>query len=226
EPPAALTLQVAQVLRALLVYLPVHAGRALVVNLHAIHPAIAPARQRILREDERHGDAAPAVFGPALDDGQVEQREFAFLQDALFARAVLDRLRKHLADVGQTRHHLELIDQALRRFDVGQLDDAPGNLTVIFHTKRQVHALAAAERVDEYGDVRAARVFKQQRRAAALRDAVGNFADLKLRVDFGANALQQAALFERRDKFPQVLIGHNQSVLDWIQNRERSTHNQ
>src|SRR5947207_14483127 len=100
---------------AVLMNLPVHAGGLLVVDLHAVHPAIALAGCRVLREHDRHSDVTPAVCRPALDDRKVIQRELAVLEYSLLAVAVFDDLRKHMSKVGKPRNHFDLLYEALRR---------------------------------------------------------------------------------------------------------------
>ena len=75
--PLAQPLGDAVVLRAALVPLPVHAGRAAVEHLHAVGADVAHAGFRILREHERQRDEAAAVFGPALQDRQLVERRVA-----------------------------------------------------------------------------------------------------------------------------------------------------
>ena len=53
-------------LRALLVRLPVHARRALIVDLHAIAAAVALARIRIAREDHGQRDEAAAILAASI----------------------------------------------------------------------------------------------------------------------------------------------------------------
>ena len=53
--------------------LPVHAGGALVVDLHAIHADVALAGSGIAGDDAGQSDEASGIFGPALQDGKVER---------------------------------------------------------------------------------------------------------------------------------------------------------
>ena len=66
--PLAQPLGDAMVLRAALVPLPVHAGRAAVEHLHPVRADVAHAGFRILRDDERQRDVAAAVLGPASSE--------------------------------------------------------------------------------------------------------------------------------------------------------------
>ena len=45
-----------------------HAGGLPVEDLHAVHAAIAFAGGRVIREDQREGDEAPAIVGPAVQN--------------------------------------------------------------------------------------------------------------------------------------------------------------
>ena len=59
--------------RADLVHLPVHARRALVEHLNAVHADVALARIRVIGEHKGQGDVAPAVLRPAVQNGQLVQ---------------------------------------------------------------------------------------------------------------------------------------------------------
>ena len=83
--------------RADFVHLPMHPGRSLVVNLHAIHPEIARAGFRIARVHVRQSDETPAILRPAFQDRQIAERkvrssvglEFIEAMHHFLARAVL-----------------------------------------------------------------------------------------------------------------------------------------
>ena len=70
---AALRLHVAEVLRAVLVDVPVHARRLAVILLQAVHADIALTRLRVLREDERQRDER-AGLGSHRDSGSPSRR--------------------------------------------------------------------------------------------------------------------------------------------------------
>ncbi len=57
------------VVGCVLVQVPMHAGRAGVVDLQAVHARVAHARARIPGEDHRKGDEPSAVQRPALQHG-------------------------------------------------------------------------------------------------------------------------------------------------------------
>src|ERR1019366_5867451 len=56
-----------------LLQLPMHAGGALVIDLHPVHADVALARVRVPGHYPRQGDKAPAVQRPALLNGRVQQ---------------------------------------------------------------------------------------------------------------------------------------------------------
>ena len=68
---AARRLRVAEIVRAVLVDVPMHSRHLLVVFLQAVHADVALASRRILREDERQRDERPAILRPAREDWQL-----------------------------------------------------------------------------------------------------------------------------------------------------------
>ncbi len=63
--------QFAEVFGGDLLPLPVHAGGARVVDLHAVHAHVALAGAGIARDDAGQGDEAAAVLRPALQGGKL-----------------------------------------------------------------------------------------------------------------------------------------------------------
>jgi hypothetical protein len=94
-------------LGAALVTLPVHAGRAAVVNLHAVGADVPHAGLRIFREDQRERDERAAVVGPAFQNRQRIERAVAI--DDLVTRRVLHRLRHQVAQAADHRQHLQRV---------------------------------------------------------------------------------------------------------------------
>ena len=78
-PFAILRPRAAKMFGAVLLRLPMHAGGALVENLHAIAANIALACFRILGDHHRPRDVAAAILGPALQDRKIgrENRSFS-----------------------------------------------------------------------------------------------------------------------------------------------------
>ena len=86
----------AAVARADFLQLPVHAGGAVVVDLHAIHADVALAGVGVFGDDAGQGDEAAAVERPAFEDGQIRAEcrelrssaeEFCRQSQALSAKA-------------------------------------------------------------------------------------------------------------------------------------------
>src|SRR5262249_6164836 len=150
---------------AVFVYLPVHPGGGLIVDLHSIHPAVSFAGLRILCEHHRHRYEAPTVLGPAFDYRKIEQRELSFAENFLFARPVFYDLWKHFSEVGEPRNHFYFFDEALRRLDVGEFQNSFSDLAVIVDPESSQHSAATPERVDQNGNRVAFYVFEEQRGA-------------------------------------------------------------
>src|SRR5262249_41664211 len=110
-----------------LLALPMHAGGALVINLHAIHADISLPCSWITRDYTRQGNKASTILRPAFQDGKIEEREVVFL-DYLFASTCRYRLGKEFPHIGQHRKHLQFPQEALRRLHVQQLPDAFSDL--------------------------------------------------------------------------------------------------
>ena len=131
--------QIAHMFRGNFLALPMHARSLLVVYLDAVHADIALARLRIARDHARQRNEAPSVVRPALQNREVQQREFVFANDFL-ARSAGNSLRKELAHLGQHGQHLHLIQKSLRRLHVHEVANAVGNLVERINFQRQLHA--------------------------------------------------------------------------------------
>ena len=205
-------LRAAIMLGALLVGLPVHAGRALVEHLHAVHAAVALAGVGIAREDHGQRDKAAAVFGPTLEHGEIEQRKTAGA-DHFLAGAFGDRLGEECAHLDQLGQHFELAHHPLRHAHFEELDDARGHLLHRGHFQRDLHFAHGGERIDQHRRGVAFGLFEQQRGAAPLDGAVGEFGDLQDGIDLKRDALQLAILFQSADEVAQISIGHTMSMV-------------
>ena len=194
-------------LRALLVRLPVHAGGALVEDLHAVHAAVALAGIGIAREHHRQRDEAAAILRPALQHRIIEQRK-SVAPDHFLARALRNDLRKERAHLGQLRQHLQLADQPFRHAHFEILGDAARDLVHRIHFERDLHPAHAGEAVDQHRNVVALRLFEQQRRSACFHRAVGELGDLEHRIHFERDALQLSFLFQRANELAQIAVGH------------------
>src|SRR5208337_5107791 len=128
--------------------LPVHPRGALIVDLHAIHADVALPGFRIARDHTGQGDKASSIFGPALQDREIQQREIIAL-DHLFARTSSDSLGKELAHLGQHRKHLYFVEKALRRLYVHEGADALRHFVKRVDFEGQSHATGGTELVDK-----------------------------------------------------------------------------
>ena len=97
--------------------LPVHARSLLVIDLHAVHADIALAAFPIAGDHAWQGDKSPGVLRPALQNREVEQREF-IPANHFFARPRRHRFRKELAHLRQPGQHLHLVEKTLGRLEV------------------------------------------------------------------------------------------------------------
>ena len=136
--------------------LPVHAGGALVINLHAVHADVALAGLGVAGDHARQGDEAARILGPALQDGKIEQREIVALDDFL-AGAGGDGLGKELPHFRQHGEHFYFVEKTLRRLHIHESADAVGDLVEGIDLKRQIHAAGGAELVDQ--DLRSGMAF-------------------------------------------------------------------
>ena len=206
---AALRLHRAEVLRSVLVDMPVHPCRAAVVLLQAIHTDVALARLGILRKDERQRHKGAAVIRPALQNGDLVEIWVLRLDDFLtwcifHVLWEIDRLARHRDE----RHEVHLVLQG----DVRNLEDLRQlicHVVELLHAEGECHALVAAERIHEDGHLRALYILKEQGnvlRALALRDAIRDLRDLELRVNLRRDAAEQSTLLKCRDVFAQILI--------------------
>ena len=186
--------------------LPVHAGRPLVINLHAIHAHVALAGLGIAGHYTWEGDETSPIVRPALQYGEIEQRKVIALDDFL-AGAGLNRLGKELSHFRQHGKHFYFVEKALRRFDVHEVANAIGDFVECVHFKREVHAQGRTELVDQYLRSRVTlNVLEKQRRAAgialliaAFGNAIRDFRDFEDGVNFGADLFQFTSTVEGCD---------------------------
>ncbi len=182
--------------RALLVGLPVHAGGALVEDLQPIAAAVALAGVRIARKHHGQRDEAPAVLAASTCRIGKSSSEKLSRRDHLLARPARNDLRKERAHLGQLRQHLQLADEALRACASRA---TPTMRPATSSTESTSSAISIrrmlAKALISTGTVDALGLFEQQRRAARLHAAVGEFGDLEVRIDFERDALQFPVLF-------------------------------
>ena len=204
--------QAAIMLGALFVGLPVHAGGALVVNLHAVQPQLRLPVSGLRENTIGSVMKRPPSCGQHFRIGKFVQRKIV-AADHFLARPVGHDLRKERAHLGQLRQHLQFADEPFGHAHFQKLGDARGDFIDRGHFERDLHPPHAGERVDQHRNARALGLFEQQRGAAVLHAAVGELGDLELGIDFERDALQLVVLFERAHEVAQIGVGHNMSLL-------------
>ena len=197
-----------QVFRAGLVHMPVHAGRGVVEDLHAVHPDIAHASHRARRIDERQGDEAPAVLRPALENGQLAQLR-GILHDILAGRVTFVLTGDPRGRLVELRQEPELITETGpgTQHAAHQFVDLRPDVIEVGHAQRIADARLGAHQIGQHGESRAG-ILEQQRLAAAgfLRFDVGCAGDLQHRVDEFPDAPQLALFFQEPDIIFQTVV--------------------
>ena len=106
----------------------------------------------------------------------------------------------------------QLVADALRRLHLEHRGDLLAELVEPLDAEGQAHAPLRAELVDQQRQRRAAHVAEQQRRPAGLDDAVGDLADLEVRVDLGRDLDQLPLAPEQVDPLAQVVADHEREA--------------
>ena len=153
---------VTQVLGGIFLALPVHAGGLAVVDLHAVHAHVALSGFGVAGDDARERDEAAAVERPALEDGELIERE-GIAENDFFAGRVFggNGFGEDIADGRQLREHFEFFEEAFGGFDFEKRADAAGDFIegalVGVEAEGELHAALGAELIDE--DARAGKAF-------------------------------------------------------------------
>ena len=165
---------------ALLMRLPVHAGGAVVENLHAVASAVALAGVGIVRKHHRQRDEPAAVLRPAIQDRKVVEREIV-AADHVLARPGRNDLRKERASSASFGSIFSLPMQAFRHAHLEEFRDAPGDLIGRRLRARSPFARVLAKALISTGMSEPFGFLEQQRGAAGLHAAVGELGDLEMR---------------------------------------------
>ena len=201
---------VAEMLGGDLLPLPVHAGGAGVVDLHAVHADVPFAGGGVAGDDAGQGDEAAAILRPRLQDGQLEKVDLVAGVDDLLAGGIAggDDPGEEAADLRQHRQHLQLVHHAGGGLGVEQGADAVGDTVERIDVEGELHAGLGAELIHE--DTGAGMTFdvlEEQggsagpgRAAAELGGAVGDLGHLEDRVDRLRDALEFPCLVELADE--------------------------
>ena len=203
-----------QVGAPVLVHLPMHEGRALVDDLHAVHADVADTGLRVLRDHGGERDERRGIAGPAALDRQPAEVDVVALEDDLLAGALGDRLRERVRDRLQLEQALDLLDDPLGRLHVEHVAELRGGVVQLVDAEREAHAALGAELVDQERVRRPLRSLEQQRRPAGFDDAIDDLGDLEVGVGLGRDTPELALAFEKRDPIAEILRGrgHARSV--------------
>ena len=195
----------AVVLGGVLVEMPMHARGLLVVDLETVHAHVAPTRLGVAGEDQRQGDVAAGVEGPALEDGQGLEVDPVAGEHHLLARPLLHYPGLQSRQVLEPRQRLQLLPRAVGKIGGDERLHATGQLIIGTHAQGRTHALVAAELVDEHGDVVARGMGEEKRRPSGLPHPIGHLGDLKHGVDGCVDGGQLAAVAQKSDEVAKVL---------------------
>ena len=203
--PLAQPLGHAVVLRAALVPLPVHAGRAAVEHLHAVGADVAHAGFGILREHERQRDVAAAVLGPALEDRQLVERAVALRRSPGTARPSPSSASDRAAapTIGSI-FSASMMPSGICGVISSSISVARSS-SVFTPSARHMRS-RRSEDVGGDRHVEAGGLLEQQRGTAARRlaRAVGDGGDLEVGAHRLGDARQQPALVEVGEKVVEV----------------------
>ncbi len=212
------TQAIAQLFCGVLLALPVHAGGALVVHLHAVHARITLAGFGIARNHERQRDELAAIAGPRLQDRNRSKVHFLATGSTSLQGAPLRSITfgKERADLRQHGEHLQLVHQTGRHLWFQQRFDPTSDDIQRICLERHPHTAFAAELVHQNaGAGMTFDILKQQRwpalvgRAAThFRGAISDLCHLEVWIDLNANTFQFAAFVQLRNPFAQVAICH------------------
>ena len=148
--------------------------------------------------------------------------------DDFLARTPAVRLRQVGRRLVEARERLELVEESARRIlrEREERREALRELRQRLGFERQRRARLGAEEVDGHGDLVAADVFEEQGGAAGLGDAVGDFGDLQILRDLGADAAEFAARVERFEEVAEVAVGHAGSLSRESERGQRNPNSQ
>ncbi len=192
-----------------LVDLPVHEGRARVDLLHPVHPDIACAVSRVLRDHRRQRDERCGITRPAvLDRKEIEVR----LEDELLGRPASHRLRHRVGQTLELAKALDLLDQTLWRLHLEHLLEPPRDVIEVLDTESQAHSALGAELVDQQRALGAFGAFEEERGAAALHRAIDDLRNLEERIDLGFDLDQLPFQPQAVDPLAEVGEGHRVRV--------------
>jgi hypothetical protein len=206
--PSPLALVTARLSRAVLVLLPVHAGRVAVEDLHPVDADVHFSGRRVPRDDQRKRDERSGVLRPARQDGEPGEIDLIAGFDDLLRRGRANGLREDLCEFGDLRNRFELVEEAFGRLRVEQRLESGIPLFESRETECAQHAAAGREKVDRDGQRRTGHVLEEKSRAVPLDAAVRDFRDLETRRDLPTNPSQVPVGFERSQELREIAKSH------------------
>lgn len=198
------------VVAAVLVDLPVHADRALVVALEAVQAEVADPGLRVLGVGQAQVEEGAAVLRPGEEGGEGVEVDVVAVQDDLLDGRVagLHLPRRYVRHRAELPERLAHADEALRQLGSQQPADPLADLRVRLQPQRLQQPPVGAEDVHREGHRGALHVLEEQRRAACLLDAVDDLPDLQIRIDLGLDALEVAFAFQCPEQGTKIVVSH------------------
>ena len=198
------------------------AGRGRVVLLQPVHADVAAAvRGSFVNTDGSvmYGPPSPGQqvgIGRRSRSGRSSTISWQGPLRTVFGARVGERL-----ELPERAH---LVAEALRRLQLEHRGDLLAELVEPLDAEGEAHAALRAELVDQQRERRAAHVAEEQRGAAGLDDAVGDLADLEVRVDLGRDLDQLALAPEQVDPLAQVVADHEREASGCPPRGSRAVH--
>ena len=205
---------VAVVERTATVRQPAHDELVAADDLLAVDAEVLPLLARTTGDGQAPGQQWADVARPAGLDRQLREVHRIALDHDLLARRLGDDFGRHRQDLFNQGQRLPGGAQALGRFgffEEGQClanlaQTVPPVLALDAHAQR--HPLRRAEQVAEHGRAVARHVLEQNRRPAALEQAVAEFGHLEDRADRLLDTDELTGGLKVRDEVAQVAVFH------------------
>ncbi len=182
--------------------------RASIKLLHPVAADVAHACLGVARDDLRERDEGATVVWPAGEDGERVEVDLIAREDDVLTRAAGHGARRDVGELGEAQGKLRQLARAGRGACVDELFDAACVLLEIAHAKRQRHAGARAEGVDEERERSPGGALEEQRWAGRLDDAIGERRDLEARIHPAADPHELTALFQSANERAHAVPRH------------------
>jgi hypothetical protein len=181
--------------------LPVHAGGAAVVHLHAVHPEVVASSIRVRRVDQGERHERTSILGPA---GQCRQA----IEPDIRGQLLDDRSGRHLArtDLDQIAGDVARVPQggrARRQQRVGQLHEAADEAQRAL-AERALRAARRAKQVGDEAEIGSRDIREEQRRPAGRDHPPVDLRGFEVRIDAGLHRNEVIVTAELVDKRSEV----------------------